>query len=72
MNGSRTSLRPQPPPSPGGHGVRASMYDTEYGDEDHYDYISAYTDDLDGGDDRRASSAGYGQARYATNLDSGR
>lgn len=43
-----------------------------HGEEDEYDYISAYVDeDSSGGETKPASTGGYGQGHFATNLEDG-
>ncbi|KAF7800083.1 hypothetical protein EIP86_011326 [Pleurotus ostreatoroseus] len=49
--------------------ARSSMHSERGAYDDTYDYISSYVDDPASGDERRVSTAGYGQGQFATNLD---
>lgn len=76
---SRPPMTMQPPSFRGSEVRPDSMVRSSgegYGEDDEYDYISAYVDEMSGlspishgGEQRRVSQAGYGQGQFATNLD---
>lgn len=65
----QSSLRPQDSAARPDSMARSSMHSERGAYDDTYDYISSYVDDPASGDERRASTAGYGQGRFATDLE---